>query len=356
MPSSASPTSSSNRSTGPRSRLHCRRPSLGSDPWRAARCSRASTTRSGEAVTHRGRAARHHRRGRLGQDPGAHPPHRLPMSRPHGRSRATCSRSRSPARRPASCRPGSASSACATDVAAGTFHAVAYAQLRRGGPTGACSRPTCSSARVGLLGSPARPHLVACMALDVAGEIEWAKARLVDARRVRRGRDGGAGRRPPLDPARMADLYQRYEDEKRRQRQVDFDDLLRQCVRAHRDRRATSPRRSAGGSGTSSSTSSRTSTLCSSICSTRGAATVPICASSATRTRPSTPGTARIARLLPSSTSSSPAPSTVRARAELPIVAADRSPRPTGCSTRARSAGLRLRATRPTGRCRRSGR
>jgi DNA helicase-2/ATP-dependent DNA helicase PcrA len=69
------------------------------------------------------------------------------------------------------------------------------------------------------------------LALDVAGEIEWAKARMVnpDAYVDAAGR---AGRRPPLDPTRMADLYQRYEHEKRRQRQVDFDDLLWLCVRA----------------------------------------------------------------------------------------------------------------------------
>ena len=67
--------------------------------------------------------------------------------------------------------------------------------------------------------------------VDVAGEIEWSKARLV--------RPEGypaaameAGRRPPVDPARMAELYQRYEDEKKRQRQVDFDDLLWLCTRA----------------------------------------------------------------------------------------------------------------------------
>ena len=101
---------------------------------------------------------------------------------------------------------------------------------------------------------------------DLAAEIEWAKARLVtpdgvpaEARRA--GRD-----RPPSPLDRIAELYDRYEDEKRTRRLVDFDDLLAAVRR--RDRAATrrSPPPSAGGSGTCSSTSSRTSTRCRTGC------------------------------------------------------------------------------------------
>src|SRR5436305_1090093 len=115
-------------------------------------------------------------------------------------------------------------------IAAGTFHALAYAQLRgwwadRGTqPPGLLERKGRILGR--LLGRSA-PGL----ALDAAGEIEWAKARMIapDAYPAAAAR---AGRRPPLDPPKMADLYQRYEEEKRRQRQVDFDDLLSLCSRA----------------------------------------------------------------------------------------------------------------------------
>ncbi len=115
-------------------------------------------------------------------------------------------------------------------VSAGTFHAVAYAQLRgwwadRGTPAPALlDRKVRVLARLLGRNQPVQ-------AVDVAGEIEWAKARMVSP-------DGyaaaalQAGRRPPMDPARMAEVYRRYEDEKRQQRQVDFDDLLWLSVRA----------------------------------------------------------------------------------------------------------------------------
>src|SRR5262249_13788550 len=116
------------------------------------------------------------------------------------------------------------------DVAAGTFHALAYAQLRgwwadRGTP------PPDLLERKGRLLARLLGRNSSVMALDVAGAIEWSKARLVPPEDSV-GAAPRAGRTPPVDPARMAELYQRYEDEKRRQRQVDFDDLLRLCIRA----------------------------------------------------------------------------------------------------------------------------
>ena len=63
---------------------------------------------------------------------------------------------------------------------------------------------------------------------ELAGEIEWAKARLVGpddyvaaAGRVRR--------RSPCPAERVAELYRAYEERKRAARMVDFDDLLRLC-------------------------------------------------------------------------------------------------------------------------------
>jgi DNA helicase-2/ATP-dependent DNA helicase PcrA len=116
------------------------------------------------------------------------------------------------------------------DVAAGTFHAIAYAQLRgwwadRGAqPPGLLERKGRVLGR--LLGRSS-----AVQAVDVAGEIEWSKARLVRPDQYVAAALQ-AGRRPPVEPARMAELYRRYEEEKQRQRQVDFDDLLRLCANA----------------------------------------------------------------------------------------------------------------------------
>jgi len=111
-------------------------------------------------------------------------------------------------------------------VAAGTFHGVAYAQLRarwadEGRPAPALlARKGTVLSRV-VAGAPVS-------VAQVAGEIEWAKARLV-------GPDGyaeaaaAARRRSPAPPDRVAELYRAYEDEKRKARMVDFDDLLRLC-------------------------------------------------------------------------------------------------------------------------------
>jgi DNA helicase-2/ATP-dependent DNA helicase PcrA len=111
-------------------------------------------------------------------------------------------------------------------VAAGTFHAVAYAQLRARWADEGRAAPGLLARKSRLLGEivSGSPLTVA----QLAGEIEWAKARLA-------GPDGygeavaSARRRTPLSPARIAELYRRYEDAKRRARMVDFDDLLRLC-------------------------------------------------------------------------------------------------------------------------------
>lgn len=111
-------------------------------------------------------------------------------------------------------------------VAAGTFHGVAFAQLRSRWADEGRTPPTLLARKGKVLGS-----VVAGTPVNVsqlAGEIEWAKARLV-------GPDGfaeaaaAARRRTPAPAERIAELYRTYEEEKRRARMVDFDDLLRLC-------------------------------------------------------------------------------------------------------------------------------
>jgi DNA helicase-2/ATP-dependent DNA helicase PcrA len=119
-------------------------------------------------------------------------------------------------------------------VVAGTFHAVAYAQLRRRWADRGEQAPTLLDRKVRiiapLLGRP-RPGSAAVQAADVAGEIEWAKARMVPPSQyeVEAGR---AGRTPPLSPPEMASIYERYEAEKRKRGLVDFDDMLARCAQA----------------------------------------------------------------------------------------------------------------------------
>jgi DNA helicase II / ATP-dependent DNA helicase PcrA len=113
-------------------------------------------------------------------------------------------------------------------IVAGTFHAVAYAQLRRSWADRGVQPPALLERKVPLLarligrGGGVKP-------VDVAGEIEWAKARMISpADYVRES--AAAYRRPPLPAPTLADLYDRYEQEKRNRRLVDFDDLLRLCA------------------------------------------------------------------------------------------------------------------------------
>ena len=125
-------------------------------------------------------------------------------------------------------------------VAAGTFHAVAYTQLRRRWADRDDRAPVLLQSKARLLApllSRARAgarNPAAIQVADLATEIEWAKARLVSADRYE-AEVAAASRRCIVPPATMAALYERYENEKRRKGLVDFDDLLLLCAVALRD-------------------------------------------------------------------------------------------------------------------------
>ncbi|HSO95819.1 MAG TPA: ATP-dependent DNA helicase UvrD2 [Acidimicrobiia bacterium] len=114
-------------------------------------------------------------------------------------------------------------------VTAGTIHALALAQLRARYTEQRRDFPALLERKARLLvpltgrrGADAR-----VAASELAGEIEWAKARGIRP-------DGytaavrAAGRNPPRDD--MAAVYGRYEREKQRRGLVDFDDLLWSCA------------------------------------------------------------------------------------------------------------------------------
>ncbi len=117
-------------------------------------------------------------------------------------------------------------------VAAGTFHGIAYAQLRRRWAERGERAPALLDRKTRILAPllPARADAPVQPA-DVAAEIEWAKARLIGPGRYER-EAVAAGRRTPLPPAAVAALYERYEAEKRKRCLVDFDDLLAACALA----------------------------------------------------------------------------------------------------------------------------
>ncbi len=123
---------------------------------------------------------------------------------------------------------------------AGTFHAVALAQLRQRWSDAGTTPPALLERKAGLLAP-----LVSQSAkrggssqyvqpADVAAEIEWAKARMINPGAYAAACDE-TGRRPPLTPTIVASIYERYERLKRERSLIDFDDVLIQCARAMRD-------------------------------------------------------------------------------------------------------------------------
>jgi DNA helicase-2/ATP-dependent DNA helicase PcrA len=120
-------------------------------------------------------------------------------------------------------------------LAAGTFHAMAYAQLRQRWSDRGIAAPSLLQRKVPLIAElRGRVRDAAVPHIDLVAEIEWAKARLVAPDRYE-DEVARLGRSTPITPAAMAALYERYEDEKRRRRVIDFDDLLLLCARALRD-------------------------------------------------------------------------------------------------------------------------
>jgi len=117
-------------------------------------------------------------------------------------------------------------------VAAGTFHATAWAQLRGLWADRGEWAPTLLDQKVRVLHAllPRRGGGEIASA-DVAAEIEWAKARMIDPDAYQAA-VAASGRRPPLPADAIASVYDRYETEKQRRRLVDFDDLVLLCAEA----------------------------------------------------------------------------------------------------------------------------
>ncbi|HEV7605399.1 MAG TPA: ATP-dependent DNA helicase UvrD2 [Candidatus Limnocylindrales bacterium] len=114
-------------------------------------------------------------------------------------------------------------------VAASTFHAAALRQLRHFWPrVHGSDPPSILESKVPILaplaaGLPGGYRYLAVR--DLAGEIEWAKARRIgpahyEARAIAEDRDA------PLPPDLMAGLFRRYETGKTRAGRIDFEDML----------------------------------------------------------------------------------------------------------------------------------
>ncbi|HEY8452345.1 MAG: ATP-dependent DNA helicase UvrD2 [Micromonosporaceae bacterium] len=122
----------------------------------------------------------------------------------------------------------------ADGVQARTFHSAALRQLRHFAPRLLDGRPmpevveskvplvTLAAARAGL-------RVDGTAARDLASEIEWAKANLVEPEDYPAAATK-AGRQPPYEVAKVADVYAAYERVKRSRGVIDFEDMLRAAV------------------------------------------------------------------------------------------------------------------------------
>lgn len=123
-------------------------------------------------------------------------------------------------------------------AAAGTFHAIALSQLRQRWEQRSETPPTLLDRKVGFVARLVPRVNDRSTPLDLVSEIEWAKARriLPDAYAEAAV---AAGRKPPLEPERVARVYEDYEAAKAKRNLIDFDDILILCGRQlQRDRNA----------------------------------------------------------------------------------------------------------------------
>lgn len=111
----------------------------------------------------------------------------------------------------------------------GTFHAIAYAQLRQRWDERGIRPPELLDRKIGFVARLV-PRGKSTLPLDATAELEWVAARALTAETYPAAA-AKAGRTPPIDMPQMVDLIARYADEKRKRRMVDFDDLLALCVR-----------------------------------------------------------------------------------------------------------------------------
>jgi DNA helicase-2/ATP-dependent DNA helicase PcrA len=121
----------------------------------------------------------------------------------------------------------------AGDVTAGTFHALCLAQLRRRQADRGRELPALLERKARILaplvGGRGDAQIAAIN--EVAGEIEWAKARSIAPAQFEMAAHT-ADRQLPRPASELAAIYSRYEAEKQKRRLIDFDDLLWWCADA----------------------------------------------------------------------------------------------------------------------------
>lgn len=113
------------------------------------------------------------------------------------------------------------------EIAAGTFHAVALAMLRRFWDHTGRTHPTLLERRMSFL-AKAHPKLDRAVIADLDAEIGWARARLITPEGYGEAAIANK-RRPPRSAEFVAKAYTQYQETKRERRMIDFDDVLALC-------------------------------------------------------------------------------------------------------------------------------
>ena len=122
-------------------------------------------------------------------------------------------------------------------VATGTFHAVAYAQLRIFWRERSLPEPELLTRKSAFI-TPLLPRdYRSDKVLDVVGEIEWAKARRIRPEAYA-GMAEDEKRNIGIASGIVGQIYHEYEDLKSTQNKIDFDDLLVRCAKAIRSDRS----------------------------------------------------------------------------------------------------------------------
>ncbi len=123
-------------------------------------------------------------------------------------------------------------------AAAGTFHAIALSQLRRKWEETGTAAPTLLDRKFGFVARLVPRVNDRTTPLDLVAEIEWAKARRIQPDRYAE-ESRKHDRKPPMEPDRVAQIYEQYEETKSKRNLIDFDDILIHCGRMlQRDRNA----------------------------------------------------------------------------------------------------------------------
>ena len=123
-------------------------------------------------------------------------------------------------------------------AAAGTFHAIALSQLRQKWEERGEAAPTLLDRKVGFVARLVPRVNDRTTPLDLVAEIEWAKARRILPEKYAEAALAN-DRKPPMEPERVARIYEDYEASKAKRNLIDFDDILILCGRMlQRDRSA----------------------------------------------------------------------------------------------------------------------